>query len=321
MYIWNSDKMFSRIHCADGDGDGAGGGSDWKTGLPEGVREWDEVKNADTPEKFWDQMTNMRSMIGASIRIPGEDAGTEDWKTFHTKLVAKVPGLIPKPDPTNKESMEGLYSALGKPAKVEDYKIPEIDLKGVAVDLKQFDSLRDSALKSNLTQAQFEGVVTELITKEIDATTARVNLKTEDSKGLMAEWGLAFDDKIKKINNFVNQTGAPEALRNAVDNGTLDTASAKWLNDLVGKFGGEGTNLISDKSKTGIMTPEEAKTKIGEIMGNKEHAYWNRQAPGNQDAIKYMLQLHKYSNPTASTDLSDLRAGPVSSELASLYGS
>jgi hypothetical protein len=70
-----------------------GGGSentDWKTSLPEPVQGWDEVKNSDTPDKFWDQVTNMRSHLGQSIRIPGQDAGDDDWKAFNEKMIAKV---------------------------------------------------------------------------------------------------------------------------------------------------------------------------------------------------------------------------------------
>ncbi len=50
----------------DGAGDDGGndGGGEWYSSYPETVQAWDEVKNSDSPEKFWDQMTNMRSLIG-----------------------------------------------------------------------------------------------------------------------------------------------------------------------------------------------------------------------------------------------------------------
>lgn len=69
----------------------------WAESLPESVRDWDEVKNSDSPEKFFDQVANMRSMIGKSIRIPSEDAGEEAMQDFIQKL-QQVDGVMMKPE-------------------------------------------------------------------------------------------------------------------------------------------------------------------------------------------------------------------------------
>jgi len=121
----------------DGDGGGNGNGGDaWSAGLPENVQEWDEVRNSDTPEKFWGQVTDMRKFLGQSIRIPGENASSEDLAAFHDKLTSKVPGLTHVPDFKDAEAAGKFYSAIGRPEKQDEYKLPEIDNKGVELNIE-----------------------------------------------------------------------------------------------------------------------------------------------------------------------------------------
>ena len=64
---------------------------------------------------------------------------------------------------------------------------------------------------------------------------------------------------------------------------------------------------VSDKKKEAVMTPEEARTAIDEINNNKEHAYWVGTGEEKKRAIDKMIQLQKFANPTAGTEM--LRAG------------
>lgn len=65
--------------------------NNWKNNVPEAVKDWDEFKNSETQEQFFDQMANHRKHLGQSIRIPSEEAGSDTWNQFHEKILNKVP--------------------------------------------------------------------------------------------------------------------------------------------------------------------------------------------------------------------------------------
>lgn len=280
-------------------GVGEGGGDDdWKSGLPEPVRHWEEVKNSDSPDKFWDQMSNMKSMIGQSIRVPSKEASSADWDKFHSNIKTQVPGLMAKPDFEDESAMTAFYSAIGKPDEAKAYEVPEVDLKGVEVDMSNMDGLKELAHKLNLTKEQFKGLATELTNVEVANVTDQTKSQTENLKGLRDEWGLAFEDRTNAISNFIELTDAPAALKEAAKAGKLDADSLKWMHGIVDKFGGaEGMNLNLDRSRTDIMTPEEAKKRISEIMHNREHAYWISRDPHHADALQEMVKLQRFANP------------------------
>ena len=111
----------------DEEGAGAAGGGavddSWKGTLPDSVKDWNEVKEAKSADSFWEQMQNMRSFMGQSIRVPGEDASKDDKAAFNTKLMEKVPSLMQKPDFDNDEVMQAFYSQMGRPEEAEVYDL------------------------------------------------------------------------------------------------------------------------------------------------------------------------------------------------------
>ena len=54
--------------------------------------------------------------------------------------------------------------------------------------------------------------------------------------------------------------------------------------------------MSTDRSTADVMTPEEAKLQISEIMNNEEHAYFNRNDPAHDLALKRMVTLQKLAN-------------------------
>lgn len=82
-----------------------GGGSDWRSQIPEAYREADWAKKYTTPEDFYKGVDNMSKLIGQKtivqgIEPPGKDAKPEDWDKF--------------------------YSALGRPESPDKYELPEV---------------------------------------------------------------------------------------------------------------------------------------------------------------------------------------------------
>lgn len=270
--------------------DGGGGGTEWVKSLPDAVKDWDEVKNSDSQDKFWGQMTNMRSRLGQSIRVPGDDAGKEDWAEFNQKLVAKVPNLMPKPDASDAERMAEVYKVMGKPEEAGKYASPE-GLKFVAGDT--LVALQKQAHALHLNNEQFAVMAKDIEGKLSERSTSATEQVEANKTALKTEWGVAFDANYNASTKYLEDTNAPKELREGLKAGTLTPETVKWVHSQFEATKGEGSGAASDSSTGDVITPAEAKLQISAIMNNKEHAYWNPRDPANKVAMQRMVKLHK----------------------------
>lgn len=306
MRYWQRFKMNPLI-CMEGDGGGDGGGGggseNWQETLPEGVRDWDEAKGAESSDAFWNQMTDMRSHLGQSIRIPSKEAGTEDWDKFNSRLQEKVPTLINRPDLTDKEAAAQFYGSLGRPEKADDYTMPEFDTKE-KLDMKQAEAFREVAHDIGLNQRQFEDVVKKFTTDNLELHAVRQDKLKTELEGLQKDWGFAYDKNNNIVKNFLAQSGAPDGVKGIFESGAMDAVSRKWFLDLASKFGGEETNFSNDNNSFhGKITPDEAVKRISEIMNNKEHAYWKPRDIAHDAALREMRELYELKLGEKATNL------------------
>lgn len=289
-----------------GSGDGEGGQTAWSNNLPEDVQGWDEVKNSDSPEKFWDQMVNMRSRMGSSIRIPGEDAGTEDMSTFHEKLRTKVPGLMVTPDFEKDDTLQDLYTKMGRPAEAKEYIIPEFkDSMGKEIpglDLSLAEEFKDMAHKAGLSQAKYADIVSSITKGNIAKYEQLIEAQQADHDKLSQEWGVAHERNSKIVENFIAKSNAPESVTTAMKNGLMDRNTMVWLHQIATQTLGKGADFQGDTSNSGVMTPDEATLKISEIRNNKEHPYHRRSDPGHAAAMQLMRSLYLLKNPKTGTN-------------------
>jgi hypothetical protein len=285
----------------DGDRGGGDGGEKWYSSMPESVQEWDEVKNSDSPDKFWDQMSNQRSRLGRSITIPGDDAGDEQWAEFNTKVMNKVPTLMQKPDFDNKEAMDNIYGSLGRPEKAEGYTMPEIkDAQDKAVDMTQAKDFQNIAHKHGLNQSQYEGIVQEVTGLNMAAQDVARQNHVESHTKLKAEWGADYNRRMSVAVNIATLTDAPESVVKILSDGAGSTEEYKWLYSLAQRFKGEGKNLMKDANDDEVkFTPEQVDTQINEIRNNKKHPYWDKTAPGHKSALTKMKELYEMKEKTA----------------------
>ena len=260
----------------------------WRDNLPETIRGWDEVKNSDTPDKFWGQMEAMRAHMGRSIRIPGEDAPPEDMTAFNQRLMEKVPGLMMTPNSEDKDAMALALKNLGAPDEAAGYsaELPE-----------QHQGLKELAQKYSLTRDQF-GMVEELV--GID------NIRREESaKGLKAtqeelktEWGAAHDERMSAVKEILQTTGAPEAILKMAEAGELRGDAAKWVYNMSQAVGKEGVNIAGQTSSApqteAAVSPEEATIQLGEVMRNP--AYFNNSDPMHKALVAKALKLQYYAS-------------------------
>jgi len=58
-----------------------------------------------------------------------------------------------------------------------------------------------------------------------------------------------------------------------------------------------------------VMTPQEASAQISDMMNNRDHDFWHNERPGHDAAKRRMVELGKYADPSATTDMGAMQAG------------
>jgi len=289
-----------------GVGDGAGDGAassapEWVAGLPETVRDWDEVKNSDSPEKFWDQVTNMRSRIGRSITIPGEDASDEAKAEFRTKLREKVQGLVELPGEDDADGWNNLYSQLGRPEEAAGYAMPEVEGAPMSDDRASF--LSEVAHEAGLSRGQFEKVMNKVLAQEAEVVQAQQAEFEQGMSNLKTEWGMAFDER----------SGVAEKVRSQfmkhVPAEAVGPETMKALYEIGKQLGGETAQVLNQGETGAALTPQDAQTQISEIRNNPQHPYNNKADPGHKAAREKVQRLYKAAYPGGGEDSGHFTAG------------
>lgn len=259
--------------------------------LPESVRDWDEAKNSETPEIFWDRLSNIRSKFGTGLFKPGEDAGSEDWGKFSAKAI-ELSGerLMPRPDLEDAEQRGALLKTLGRPDDAAGYEFAEVEGGDLSAERKTFIS--DLAFKAGLTKSQLKIMDETMRSADVAARNAGVEANTNALKELNQEWGLTSPDRMnvaKKVATiFFPHLGADP---------DLSAAEFKSFYSLSKQLGSSSQEFKDQGDQGNLgMTPQEASDKIGEIRGNKGHAYYDPQAAGHAAAKKRMHELYRVKN-------------------------
>ena len=250
---------------------------DWRDGIPADIRDGlgDVSSVADLAKGY----VNAQSMIGNSIRIPGSEAGQEDWDKFYGKF-ENVPGLARY----NPDDLSSLYEAAGRPADAKGYNIegaPEGFLEAAhaaGLNRQQAEALLEY---DNNVNSQHESA-------EQDALNNGIN-------SLRQEWGLAFDRKVEEGQRavaFLEQT-AP-GLAEALDaTGAGNNPAVIKLFQALGANLKEGEGFAGTQGSSSGLTPAEARMQIEEIHNNPQHPYHN----GEEAALEKYLELHRYAHP------------------------
>ena len=268
-------------------------GKEWVGHLPEFARNWAEVQQAETMEALFNRFGEQRSYIGGAIRIPSDDASADVMAEFHDKLMNKVPALMKTPDLEDQASVDQLLKRLGRPEEATGYSMPEGEDLSFGED--QAAELQSLAHDLGLTKKQFEkfaaGMGKQTALKE---SNLKDHLSGEVTK-LQEAWGLSAEAKFQETLNFAKQAGAPQALVDAISNKSADSETMMWLNNLAQGLGEkQNADFNANNSAGGSMTPDEAQTRITEILDNREHPYHS----GDKGARGKMHDLMALANPS-----------------------
>jgi hypothetical protein len=254
----------------------------WVDILPEPIREWDEVKNAgDEPEKFWDQMGNMRSRLGQSIRIPSEEAGADDRQEFYEKLM-QVSGVTRIPEEGDAEGWASFYNSVGRPAKPEEYT---------------FDASNEEKAFYHglgLSDAQAARIVEATQQRSADEKSTRAAEIKSDYNNLMAEWGDGATRKLAGIKHVLNKFDDSGALGKA-----LEDPNFQYAPELLRALGNLG-DIFLEKAPPGAapgqhwgITPQEARERANEMLHNPDSPRNNPSHPNHRSAQEEYMRLRR----------------------------
>lgn len=258
------------------------GEKNWRDSVPEFAREWDEVKNSDTAQKFYEQIDNQRKFMGSSIRIPGEDASTDAMNEFYGKIQSKVPGLQRTLDITNEDTVRETFTKLGLPAEASGYG----EIEGMSGD--RLGELRGFAHDIGMTKIQFDKFASKTHAIDVEKREQLDSQQAAHKDDLMKEWGAATDIRREQAAVLAQKTGAPKSLVEAVEAGVADVETMIWLHGLSKQLGMEASTLTKQND---VMAPAEIDGKIEDIMNNRDHPYWNDSHPSHKKAVDQMFQL------------------------------
>lgn len=263
--------------------------SNWRDLVPEKYHEWDEMKQSESAEQFFDQVANMRSLVGSSIRVPSDEAGDEAWGDFYSKVERKNANIMRKPDIDNDEVMNDVWGSLGRPDTPAKYDLPE--LNDYSVSDSRAQQLKEMAHGANLTKKQFKKLVGDMLGSEQAQSNSQIETVSNDRKALSTEWGEAMESRSNQALSIAKASGAPQGLVDAVAAGKADKATMQWLYNMSKQMTTEGNPMATLENH--VDSPMDIQQKIDDMMNNTEHAYWNGSHPQHDRAVQKMLGLRK----------------------------
>jgi hypothetical protein len=259
----------------------------WVESLPEPFREAPFIKASKSAEEALQNIQNAASYMGNSIKFPGEDASPEAKQEFYQKVLGKAPDLMYKP---TEDKMDDFYKSLGRPENATDYKFDIPEGREVPSDFESFSKI---AHENGLTDKQFKGILGKVLEEQWAEADSNAAAQAEEIVKLKGEWGTAYDQNMSRVKNFLRLTDAPEGIVDLFAENAMSPTEIRWIHSLAEQMKSAPELAELQTAQILTITPAEAREKIEEIMGNREHAYWNPNDPRHEDAKRKVVELHR----------------------------
>jgi hypothetical protein len=292
--MWINGKWVGPVMELEGGGaGGAGGGApaSWRDALPAELRSSPSLSKFNDVSTLAKSYTELETLQGSSIRIPGPDAGEDVRKGFLEKLQAKVPELVLVPNDQTKlaEVEDHLFGRLGRPGDEKQYKLPEDLPHDLQLTDAEQTTLRAAGKGLGLTQKQFGAFVKAHVAEVVEARKA----ETTATAALKAKWGAAYEERAAAAREAAEKLGVPAEAAKGIPSAQLEV----WFNvarAVNGEGGGEGARMGPGAGR-GTLAPEEALARAAEIRARKE--YWDGSAPNHKALVDEHLKLMKLAYP------------------------
>lgn len=249
----------------------------WKDALPDDVKGFKALENIKTFPDLAKSWMHAQQAVGKKGVIPPDPkfATDEDWSNF--------------------------FQGVGLPKDVKDYKIAAP--KDMQVDEAFLTEFATQAHKFNILPQQAQKLLDWYVSKE-DAMAQETQQQvlgeiTQKLEAYKQQMGAGYQKKVLFANKALEQFGGPDLMKMFASNPAI--GNNPLFIDAFAKIGeqlfGEDT-FDGDSRVKGAMTPEEARSKRNEIMGDTKHPYWHQQHPKHQEAVAYVNKLFEYENPS-----------------------
>ena len=273
----------------DGDGDGGGGGGGREAfiaTLPEDLRADPSFADIQDVSGLARSYVNGQRLIGADkatlLKIPGENATTEERTEFFTKL--------------------------GRPEASAGYefKKPDTHPDHVPYDEELVGGFAEVAHEVGLSKGQGQKLMDWYLENEVgyyDALQKQADdAKASNEASLKATLGEAYDETVNMATETIRQYFGDEFVDYLEETG-LGNDPRMILG--MGKLGRELQNdpILGEPARQGKMTPEEAKRKIADRQGdpNFMKRYQDGGQPGHDEAVAEMNDLFRAAHPQGNT--------------------
>ena len=253
----------------------------WLETVPEEMRA--PLSKFKEPSELAKSYLEVEKAYHASIRPPGPDAPPEARAEFVEKIKKQVPELVYTKDEN------ALLSALGKPAKAEEYE-PSKELGDLPKEL--VDNWRAQSANLGLTKKQAAEALKQQFTQYSELNTRVVKSQEE----LKKEWGAALEERTTLVAKTMEQLGFPAEAIAVVKSGKASAGEMKAFYAVAKGMGNDRPANENSQSGTSTgpvkMTPLEIRTRIGEIMKNPAYFQGHKDPTMHEHLTKEVVRLH-----------------------------
>lgn len=297
--MWPKPSYFQ--NAGDGDGNGGGGGGDEKWYAPfqaEGVELPAMVTESPDFATFAKQAVDYQAMQGASIRIPGENATSEDREAFYGKLTEKVPGLIVAPNPEDAEAMKAFHTAVGVPEEAAGYELPGPP-EGQALDENLHKWFIETAHTRKFSKAQAKGFYEDFNQFQADAQAQQAAGLKAQEVALREKWGATYEPTMKKIDTLWSNYPQFAELRENFKKGLVPSHVLEGFAAIAEGMMGKGFSMLEDgdRGAPGAITPAEAALQVQETIAKLSKMEPND--PARKPTMDKLIELQKQAMPNA----------------------
>lgn len=265
--------------------------AEWREELPEIFRDAPFIGKAESAEDALSKIVHAADYMGKAVRIPDADTPADKKDEFYKKIAEAAPDLFRLPDEEDADAQATFFKRLGRPDELTGYEAPTID--DWDWDKDYVTKMQTMAFEAGLSKRQFNQFMAGIANSGVASDAATELATGENVEALKKEWGAAYEDRMKLVTGYLALSKAPDSLTDLVKSGQMDQAGMDWLHEAAAQFTSD-PEMIKQRKKAGdggdgLMTPDEARVKIQEIMEDK--AYFDSSNPRQKILIQRMVQL------------------------------
>jgi len=240
--------------------------SDWRTGLSEELRADPTLSSINDIESAAKTLIHQQKMMGSRIPLPKTD-----------------------------EERQELYTKLGRPETADKYELTKPEGYDQYYPDETMNTFKETGHQLGLSPEQMQGLV------EWQKTAIDYQMQQEQTQGdqngadteeaLRKEFGATYDKQLTAAQRALKVYGTPELQEKLAD--------PRYGNDpdLIRLLANAGKDITEDSAigtanNSLVMSPMDARQKIGQIQGDRSHAYWDNKNPKHMDALSEMEQLY-----------------------------